>query len=78
MNSASEFYVKALFDRFQEIHHQMMGNVEAAESEDVFVICPFAFHQARIESFLFEKALLDRHKDWRFAGNADVTNSNLI
>src|SRR6476469_8305419 len=78
MNSAGKFHIKALFDRFQKIHHQVMGNVETAESEDVFVIRPFTLHQAGIESFLSEKAFLDRHKDWRFAGNADVTNPDLI
>ena len=78
MNSAGEFHVQALFDRLQEIHHQMMRNIETAESEDVFVVRPFAFHQTRIEPFLFEKAFLDRGKDGRFASDPDVANPNLI
>ena len=78
VNSAGEFHIKALFDRLQEIHHQMMRNVETAESEDVFIICPFAFHQTRIEPFFLEKSLLDRGKDGRFASDPDIANPNLV
>ena len=56
----------------------MVGNVEAAQSEDVFVISPFAFHQADIEAFLFEKSLLDRAEDRRFTGQTNVPDTDLV
>jgi hypothetical protein len=78
MNSASKFHIEALFDRLQEIHHQMVRDIETAERENVLVVCPFTLHQIDVEPFLFEKALLDRAEDRRFASNADVADADFI
>src|ERR1043166_1043909 len=74
VNSAGEFYIEALLDRFEKIHHEMVRDVEAAEGEHVFVIRPLAFHHFHIEPFLVEKAIFDGTKDGGFAGKTDVTD----
>ena len=69
-------HVQALFDRLEEIHHEMMRDVEAAEREHILVFRPFAFDQFDIESFLLEEAIFDRAENRRFAGDADVADAD--
>ena len=78
MNSGGKFHIESLFDWFQKHHHEVMSNIEAAESENVLVVRPFTFHQRDIEPFLLEKSFLDRAEDWRFARDADVANADLV
>src|SRR5205814_7939974 len=78
VNAGEEPYIQALFDRFEEIHYQVMGNVVAAKRQCVFISGPIAFHQFRLESLLLEKALLVSHVDRSFAGQSDVADSDLI
>src|ERR1043166_9267323 len=78
VNSAGEFYIETLLDRFEKIHHEMVGDVEAAEGEHVFVIRPLAFHHFDIEPFLLEKAIFDGTKDGRLTGKANVTDADFI
>ena len=78
MDSAGEFHVEPLFDRLEEIHHEMMRDVEPAERQHVLVVGPLAFHQTNIESFFLEKAFLDRAENRRFAGDADVSDTDLV
>ena len=78
MDSAGELYVQSLFDRFKEIHDEVMSDIETAESEHILVVGPFTLHQADIEPLLFEKSFLDRAKDRRFASQTDVADPDLI
>src|SRR5947209_1412512 len=78
MNSAGEFYIESLFDRLQKVHHEVMGDVESAQRQDVFVIGPLAFHQTGIEAFLFEKAVLDCAEDRRFAGKPNISDPDFV
>jgi hypothetical protein len=55
-----------------------MRDVETAESENILVVCPFAFHQADIETLFFEKSLFDRGEDWGFAGKSDISDPDLV
>src|SRR5580765_8746294 len=76
MNAAGKFHIESLLDRLEEIHDEVVGDIKAAEGEDVFVVGPFAFHQVDIEPFLFKKALFDGGKDGRFAGEANVADAD--
>jgi len=76
MNSAGDLYVDALLEGLKEIHDEMMGDIEAAEGEVVFVIGPFAFDHFRLETFFLEKAFFDGGKDGCFAGEADVADAD--
>src|SRR6185295_18805385 len=76
MDAAGELHVKSLFDGFEKVHHEMMGDIKAAESQDVLVISPLAFYEPDIQPFLFEKALFDGGKDRCFASKADVADTD--
>ena len=78
MNPAGKLHVQALLNRFEKVHHQVMGNVEPTEREDVLVVGPFAFHQADIEAFFFEKSFFDGGKYRRFTGQTDVADADLV
>ena len=76
MDAAGEFHVQSLLDRLEEIHHEMMRDVVAAEREHVLVIRPFAFHEADVEPFFLEEAFFDGGEDRRFAGEADIADAD--
>ena len=78
MNSAGKFDIEALLDRLEKIHYQVVRYVEPAEREHVLVIRPFAFHQLNVEPFLFEKSVLNRAENRRFARDADVADADGI
>ena len=78
MDSGQEPYIQTLFDRFQEVHHQVMSDVVAAKGQCVFVSCPIAFHQFRLESLLPEEAFLVSDINRSFAGQTDVTDANFV
>src|SRR5215469_6178630 len=58
MNPAGKLHVKSLLDWLQEIHHQVLGNVVAAECEGILVVLPGTLDQLRFESFIPEEAFL--------------------
>ena len=70
--------IQTLFDRFEEKHHEVMSDVEAAQSQCVLISCPVALHQFDLESLLLEKTFFDRRVNRRLASDADVTNADLI
>src|SRR5215471_1833482 len=78
VDSGKESYVQPLLDWLQEIHHQMMSDVVAAEREVIFVIGPGTFHQLRLESLLLEKTLLEGDEDRSFAREANVADANVF
>ena len=78
MNSCEEPYVQTLLYRFKEVHHQVVSNVIAAKRESVFVSCPIAFHQLRLESLLLKKALLVSGVNRRLTGQPDVTDADFV
>src|SRR5437868_4061236 len=55
-----------------------MRDVEPAEGEHILIVGPFAFHETDIEPLFLEKPFLNRHENWRFAGQADVTDADLV
>src|SRR5262249_27362368 len=71
MHSSKKSHIQSLFNRLEEIHHQMVSDVIASEREIIFIICPAAFHQLWLESFVFEKSLLVRGINRRLAGQTD-------
>ena len=77
VNAGGEFHVEPLLDRLEEIHHEMVRDVVAAEREHVLVFAPLAFHELDLETFLLEKSLLDRGENRRLAGDADVADAHL-
>src|SRR5204863_2046747 len=78
VNAREEPYIQTLFDRFEEIHHQMMGDVVAAKRQCIFISGPIALHQFRLESLLLEKAPLVSGVNRSFAGQPDVADTDLI
>ena len=70
--------IKALFYRFQEIHHQVMRNIEATQRQHVLVVGPLTFYQANIKSFFLEKAFLDCCENGRFTGQPNVANAHSV
>src|SRR5262245_52700444 len=78
VDSGKESYVQPLLDWLQEIHHQMMSDVVAAEREVIFIIGPGAFHQLRFESLLFEETLFIGDVDRSFAREANIADANLF
>src|SRR5262245_21342713 len=58
MNPAGKLHIQSLLDWFQEIHHQVLGNVVAAECEGILVVLPGTLDQLRFESFVLEEAFL--------------------
>ena len=58
MHSSEEPHIQALLDWFEEIHHQMVRDVVAAEGQVIFVSRPAAFHELRLEAFILEEPLL--------------------
>src|SRR6185369_17713077 len=78
MDSGRELHIQSLFNRFEEIHDQMMRHVVPAERQDILVILPITFHQRDVQPLFFEKSLLDRSEYRRFAGDADITDTDFI
>ena len=78
VDSGEESYIQTLFDRFEEVHHQVMGDVVTAKRQCVFIGCPVTLHQFRLESLLFEKTFLISGVDRSFAGQTDVTDADLV
>ena len=76
VDSGGELHVEPLLDRLEEIHHEVVRDVEAAEREHVLVLRPLALHQLDLEPLLLEEALLDRGEDRRLAGEADVADAD--
>ena len=76
MDSGGELHVQALLNRLEEIHHEVMRDVEAAEREHILVFRPLAFHQFDIESLLLEETILDRAENRRLACDADVSDTD--
>ena len=78
MNSRRETHVKSLLDRLQEIHDEMVRDIESAQSQDVLVVRPLAFHQFDVEALFLEETVFDRAEDWRFAGQSDIADPDLV
>ena len=78
MNSGGEPDIESLLDRLQEIHHQVMGDVEPAEREHILVVRPLAFHHLDFETLLLEESFLDRAEDRRLAGQSDIADADLV
>src|ERR1041385_3789186 len=78
MNPAREFYIHALFERFQKIHHQMVRDIIPSKRQHILVIGPVALHEADLEPFFFEKSLFDRCENRRFAGKTDIAHADLV
>jgi hypothetical protein len=78
VNSSEKSYIQTLFDRFEEKHHQMMSDVEAAKRQCVFISGPIALHQFWLESFLLEEAFLVSGINWGFARNTNVTDADFV
>src|SRR6266487_3161267 len=78
VDSGQESYVQPLLDWLQEIHHQMLRDVVAAQRQRVFIIRPGTFHQLRLESLLLEETLLVCGEDRGFAREADVADANVF
>src|SRR6185437_15475948 len=58
MNPAREFHVQPLFNGLEEVHHQVVRDVETSEGKNVLVGGPVALDQLNFETFFFEKAVL--------------------
>src|SRR5712692_4596417 len=78
MDSGKESYVQPLLDWLQEIHHQMLRDVVAAQRQRIFVIRPGTFHQLRLESLLLEETLLVCGENRSFAREANVADANVF
>ena len=78
MHSSKESHVEALLDGFQEIHHEMVSDVIAAEREIVFIICPAAFHQFGLKTLFLKNSFLVSVVNRRFAGQADVADLDVF
>src|SRR4029077_20802682 len=78
VDSGEKPHIQSLFDRLKEVHHEMMSDIVAAQRERIFVICPIALHQLRLEAFLLEEALLVCSVDRRFASEPNVADTNFI
>ena len=61
MNPPGEFHIHSLFDRLEEVHHEVMRDVEAAEREHVFIFRPLASHSP-LEALFLEEPFLDSGK----------------
>ena len=62
MDSGQEPYIQTLFNRFEEKHHEVMSDVEAAKRQCVLISCPVALHQFGLESLLLEETFFDRRR----------------
>ena len=78
VNSGKESYVQTLFDRLQEVHHEVMSDIVVAKGQCVLISCPIAFHQFRLESLLLKKTLLVRGVYRGFASQTDVTDPDFV
>src|SRR5678815_4666599 len=67
VNAGGKLHVEPLLDRLEEIHHEMVCDVVAAEREHVLVFAPLTFHELRCEPFLLEESQLNRAEDRRLA-----------
>ena len=50
MNSAGELHIQPLLDGLEEIHDQVMRDVESAQRQHVLVIGPLTFDQGDIQA----------------------------
>jgi len=78
MDSGQEPYIQTLFNRFEEKHHEVMSDVEAAQGQCVLISGPVALHQFDLESFLLKETLFDRRENRRFTRQTDITNADLV
>src|ERR1043166_9151736 len=76
MDATGELDVQSLLDGLEKIHDQMMRHVVSAERQHVLVILPITLHQGNVQTFFFEKALLDRGENRCFTREADVTDAD--
>src|SRR5271155_5212549 len=74
MDPSRKFHIQPLFNRLEQIHNQVMRDVETAKRKHVLVFRPLAFDQFNIQSLLLEESVLDRTEDRGFAGNTDVSD----
>ena len=62
MDPTGKLHIQSLLDRFQEVHHQVLGDVIPAECEGILVVLPGALDQLRLEPFISEEALITGNK----------------
>src|SRR4030095_8252718 len=77
-HSSQKPHIKALFDRLEEIHHQMWRDVVAAERKVIFVSGPTAFHELGLEAFILEEPFLVGGVDGCFAGQPDKADLHML
>src|SRR5439155_10188326 len=59
VNSTGKLHIESLFDRFQEIHHQVLGDVVATQGKRILVIRPITFHQFDLQALFLEEAVFN-------------------
>ena len=59
VDAAGEFHVHPLLDRLEEVHHQVMRDVKAAQRQHVLVCRPLAADQFDVQPLFLEESLLD-------------------
>jgi hypothetical protein len=77
VDAAGHSHVQALLDGLEEVHDQVVGDVEPAQREHVLVFGPLALHELGLEPLLLEEAVLHGRVDRCLAGDADVAHLDL-
>jgi len=77
MNATGEFHIEPLLDRLEKIHHEVMGNVESAQRENIFIFAPFALNEFDVQPLLLEKSVFDRAENGGLTSDPDVADADL-
>ena len=72
----SKLHVQTLLNRLEQIHNQVMRDVETAEREHVLVFRLLVFDQFNIQSLLLEETFFDRAENRCFASDTDVSDTD--